>query len=71
MGGVAHTRIGDSAHTRIGDSAHTRHEHVEYLTVADAVIEAELRKVSDHPHLQFKAFKGVPGAGSSSPKRED
>jgi hypothetical protein len=41
--GRIHTRdrfyIGGVAHACIGVSAHTLHEHGEYLTVADAVIE--------------------------------
>jgi hypothetical protein len=33
--------IGGNAYACIGVSAHTRHEHMEYLTVADAVIETD------------------------------
>jgi hypothetical protein len=33
--------IGGVAYACIGVSAHTRHEHMEYLTVADAVIETD------------------------------
>jgi len=33
--------IGGVVYACIGVSAHTRHEHMEYLTVADAVIETD------------------------------